>query len=80
MTSLTSYSTNANETDILDASILLRYVNVDDSGVYRCVIRPWSMDPLEPIENVPLTIDSDVESLNYQVQLSGSRAGEMQRI
>ncbi len=72
-------SLNSNETDILDVSILLRYVNVDDSGVYRCVIRPWTIDPFEQIENVPLTVDSDVETLNYQVQLTGLRRKQKKR-
>jgi hypothetical protein len=71
VTSLTSNSINSNETDVLDASILLRHVNVDDSGLYRCVIRPWTMNPYEQIEDTPLTSDSDVESLNYQIQLTG---------
>ncbi len=71
VTSLTSNSINSNETDVLDASILLRHVNVDDSGLYRCVIRPWTMNPYEQIEDIPLSSDSDVESLNYQIQLTG---------
>jgi len=73
VTSLTPYSKNSNETDILDASILLRYVNVDDSGIYRCVVRPWTIDPSEQFENTLSSEDADIESLNYQVQLTGPR-------
>jgi len=73
VTSLTPYSKHANETDILDASILLRHVNVDDSGTYRCVIRPWQMDPIEQVENPLLTDDTTVATLGYEVQLTGPR-------
>jgi len=71
VTSLTPYLKNLNETDILDASILLQYANVDDSGTYRCVIRPWTLDPLEQTENSLSTDDLNVVSLNYQIQLTG---------
>ncbi len=71
VTSLTPYSKNLNETDILDVSILLRYVNVDDSGIYRCVIRPYPIDPLEKIEDILSRDDPNAVSLNYQVQLTG---------
>ncbi len=72
VTSLTPSSKKLNATDILDASILLRYVNVDDSGVYRCVIRRWTADPLEQVENTLLPDDDpNAVSLSYQVQLTG---------
>jgi hypothetical protein len=70
VTSLTTLAKHLNETDVLDASILLRYVNVDDSGIYRCVIRPWTMDPLETLEN-SFTDDSTISTLDYQIQLTG---------
>jgi len=70
VTSLTSYSKNLNETDIIDSSILLRHVNVDDSGIYRCVIRPWSMDSAEQIENILNNDDSNTVSLSYNVQIT----------
>jgi len=72
VTSLTPRSKTLNETDILDASILLRFVNVDDSGIYRCVIRPWTMNPLENIENILFADDSKAPTLNYDIQLTGS--------
>jgi len=73
VTSLRPYSKNSNETDILDASILLQYGNVDDSGIYRCVIRPWTLDPSEQVENLLSNDDSNMVSLNYQVQLTAPR-------
>jgi len=71
VTSLTPYSKNSNETDILDASILLQHVNVDDSGIYRCVIHPWTLDPSEQSENILSNDDLNTVSLNYQIQLTG---------
>lgn len=71
VTSLTPQAKTSNETDILDASILLRYVNVDDSGIYRCVIRPWVIDPSEQTESILSSDDFDGVSLNYQIQLTG---------
>lgn len=73
VTSLTPYSKNLNETDIIDASILLPYVNVDDSGTYRCVIRPWAMDPSEQVETIMFADDSKTSSLHYNLQLTGPR-------
>jgi len=73
ITSLSPQSKNSNETDILDASILLRHVNIDDSGLYRCVIRPWAMDPFEQMEDILTTDDSNVVSLKYDVRLTGPR-------
>lgn len=71
-TSLTPYSKNLNETDIIDASILLPYVNVDDSGTYRCVIRPLPSDPLEQMENLLFGDDTKTSSLVYNVKLTGT--------
>ena len=71
VTSNSHHVKNANETDVLDASILLRHVNVDDSGTYRCVIRPWSMDPSEQAENILTNDDTNAASLTYQVQSTG---------
>lgn len=62
---------NSNESDVLDASILLRNVNIDDSGTYRCLIRPWVMDPFEQIENLLTNDDSNIGSLEYQVHFIG---------
>lgn len=71
MTSLSAEAKNLNETDILDASILLRHVNVDDSGRYRCVMRPWSVDPLANLQEILFNDDSSVRSLNYQIEITG---------
>jgi len=73
VTSNSHHVKNANETDVLDASILLRHVNVDDSGTYRCVIRPWSMDPSEQAENILTNDDTNAASLTYQVQSTAPR-------
>ena len=70
-TTLTSQSKKHNETDILDASILLRHVNVDDTGVYRCVIRPWTADPISENQDVLVNSDANLAALTYQVQLTG---------
>jgi len=73
ITSTSPFSKHSNETDIVDASILLRSVNVDDSGVYRCVIRPWS--PLN-INNMDFELANDDQiapTLNYHVELTGPR-------
>jgi len=73
ITSLTPYSKNANESDIIDASILLRHVNVDDSGIYSCVIRPWTMDPSEYAENIIFSDDANPSKLSYHLELTGPR-------
>jgi len=73
ITSVSAISKNSNETDIIDASILLRHVNVDDSGVYRCIIRPWTMDPIKNIEDILNSADSDIPALIYKVHLTGPR-------
>jgi len=73
ITGLTPYSKNSNETDIIDASNLLRHVNVDDSGIYRCIIRPWIVDSINNIEDIINNADFDVPALSYQVQLTGPR-------
>lgn len=73
VTSLTPYSKNLNETDIIDASILLPYANVDDSGTYRCVIRPMPADPLEQMEKLLFGDDTKTSSLVYNLQLTGAR-------
>jgi hypothetical protein len=69
ITSVTPTSQISNATDIIDASVLLRHVNIDDSGIYRCVIRPWKShvqdNILEEIKGLP--------SINYHVQLTGPR-------
>jgi hypothetical protein len=71
VTSLSSYSKKSHEADITDASILLRHVNVDDSGIYRCIIRPWTVDPINHIEATLFDNDFDAPSLSYQIQLTG---------
>ncbi|CAF3636751.1 unnamed protein product [Adineta steineri] len=73
LSTLTPYSKNFNETDIIDATILLPYVNVDDSGIYRCVIRPWTIDPIERMENFLFADDSKSSSLYYNLQLIAPR-------
>jgi len=61
------------KTDIMDVSILLRHVNVDDSGIYQCVIRPWT--PKKPIhvDEDLSEDDSNLPSLSYHVELTGPR-------
>lgn len=71
MTSLPLALKKLNETDILDASVLLRHANVDDSGTYRCIIRPWSTDPLANLQEILFNDDSSISSLNYQVEITG---------
>ncbi|UJR13461.1 hypothetical protein I4U23_000475 [Adineta vaga] len=73
VTSLTPYSKNLNETDIIDASILLPYVNVDDSGIYRCVIRPIPTDPIEQMELLLIKDELKKTSLTYNLNLTGAR-------
>jgi hypothetical protein len=73
-TTLLLDSMNVNETDIIDASILLRHVNVDDSGIYRCIIRPLIIDPtMNNVQDIFYNEDSNIPTLSYQVQLTGSR-------
>jgi len=73
VTSLAPHSKHLNETDILDASILLRHVNVDDSGVYRCIIRPWTTNPIDLIEQSLPDDESTIQALNYKITLTGPR-------
>jgi len=73
VTSLTPYSKNLNETDIIDVSVLLPYVNVDDSGIYRCVVRPLPTDPIEQMELSIFTDELKKTSLTYNVGLTGAR-------
>ena len=71
LTSLSLPMKKLNESDILDASVLVRHANVDDSGTYRCIVRQWSTDPLANLQEILFNDDSSVSSLNYQVQFSG---------
>jgi len=77
MTSLPLALKKLNETDILDASVLLRHANVDDSGTYRCIIRPWSTDPLANLQEILFNDDSSISSLNYQVEITAPRLCQM---
>jgi hypothetical protein len=72
ITSITPTSKHSNETDLIDVSILLRHVNVDDSGIYRCVIRPWIPTHIINIDETPAEDDPKTPSLTYHVELSGS--------
>lgn len=64
-------SKHANETDIMDVSVLLRHVNVDDSGIYRCVIRSWLSSRTNNHENNGSDESSNLTSLSYHVALTG---------
>jgi hypothetical protein len=55
----------------MDVSVLLRHVNVDDSGIYRCVIRPWIADNANNMKDNTFDEDSDLSSLDYHVELTG---------
>ena len=72
MTSTSPSSKNSNESDIIDASILLRHVNVDDQGIYRCVIRPWTTDRSNNAEDELLEDNSKLSALTYHLELTGS--------
>ena len=69
----TSSSKSVNESDVIDASILLRHVNIDDSGNYRCVIRPWTADTATDLEELLFKDESSLVALTYKVQITGSR-------
>ena len=71
VTSLTPYSKNLNETDIIDASILLPYINVDDSGTYYCIIRPLPVNPIEQMELSVINDELKKSALAYNVELTG---------
>lgn len=71
ITSASPASKHSNETDIIDVSVLLRHVNVDDSGIYRCVIRPWTPSHVINIEDNLSEGHSSLPSLNYHVKLTG---------
>ncbi|CAF2704636.1 unnamed protein product [Rotaria sp. Silwood2] len=72
ITSTVPYSTNFNETDITDVSILLRYVNIDDSGIYRCIIRPQLSSHKNNNEDNRLEENANLSALSYRVELTGS--------
>lgn len=74
MTSVTPSSQNANETDIIDVSILLRHINVDDKGIYRCVIRSWTPDRFRNADDHPRINEiSHLPALTYHVHSTGPR-------
>ena len=72
MTSVLPTSQNANETDIIDVSILLRHINVDDKGIYRCVIRSWSSDRFRNMDDNPHKEVTYLPALTYHVHSTGS--------
>ncbi|CAF1201736.1 unnamed protein product [Adineta ricciae] len=76
LTNVSPLVANSNETDILDVSVLLKNVDVDDSGVYRCVVRSWSDTPVPNIEQLLLDDDQTLPSLSYHVELSAPRLCE----
>jgi hypothetical protein len=55
----------------MDVSVLLRNVNVDDSGIYRCVVRPLTATNMNNMDDSFLEDDSDLPVLTYHVELSG---------
>jgi len=73
MTSVLPTSQNANETDIIDVSILLRHINVDDKGIYRCVIRSWSSDRFRNMNDNPHKEVTYLPALTYHVHSTGPR-------
>jgi len=73
ITSTSPVSKSSNETDIIDVSVLLRHVNVDDSGIYRCVIRPWVPSNMDDFGDNLSDDNLKLPSLNYHVELTGPR-------
>jgi len=73
ITSTSPTSKHGNETDIIDVSVLLRNVNVDDSGIYRCVIRGWTPSNTDSTRESLPKGDSSSTSLNYHVELTAPR-------
>jgi hypothetical protein len=71
ITSTSPSSKDHNETDITDVSVLLRHVNVDDSGIYRCVIRPWTPSHTNNIEDNLSEGISNLPALTYHIHLTG---------
>lgn len=71
ITTTSPASKNSNETDIMDVSVLLRHVNVDDSGIYRCVIRPWAPTQVNDIDDNLSESHSHLPALAYHVKLTG---------
>ena len=71
ITSISPISKASNETDIIDVSVLLRHVNVDDSGIYRCVIRPWTANRMNNIDENSYEYNADLPTLSYHVELTG---------
>ncbi|CAF0778485.1 unnamed protein product [Rotaria sp. Silwood1] len=73
ITSAVPYSLNFTETDITDASILLRSVNIDDSGIYRCIIRPRASNHKNNNENNHLKEHTNLPALSYHIELTAPR-------
>jgi len=73
ITSTSPTSKSSNETDIIDVSVLLRHGNVDDSGIYRCVIRPWTPSDLDSFEDNLSEGPSHLPALTYHIELTGPR-------
>jgi len=73
MTSLRPLAKTSNETDISDASVMLKNVNIDDSGIYQCVIRPWSSDAETARDEKSYELTSDLPKLSYHVTLTAPR-------
>jgi len=73
ITNTPSTSQNLNETDIIDVSVLLRHVNVDDSGIYRCIIRPWAPTNPNHFDDELFEDNSNLPSLIYHVELTAPR-------
>lgn len=71
LTSLKPITKTSNETDISDASVMLRNVNIDDSGIYQCVIRPWSSEAETARDEKSYELTSDLPKLSYHVTLTG---------
>ena len=71
ITSTSPASKNSNETDIIDVSVLLRHVNVDDSGIYRCIIRPWTPTDMNNIDENLSESHSHLPAITYHVKLTG---------
>jgi len=73
ITTASPVSKDRNETDVIDVSVLLRHVNLDDSGIYRCVIRPWTPSHMFNMEENLLEDSLNLPALKYHVSLSGPR-------
>lgn len=75
LTSLSSEGKQLNETDVVDASILLRHINVDDSGLYVCLVRSLNTESYVEIDELLQT--NKYPMLRYQLEVNSARLCQM---